>query len=65
MPLFPYLPVIVWMGMVKVVLEAAHDFNAQPITDPTNPTMNSVSIIPFPTPLARGNVVASLRVSPR
>jgi hypothetical protein len=64
-PLFPYLPVIVWMGMVKVVLDAAHDLDAQPKTDPTNPTMNSVSIIPFPTPLARGNVVGSLCVNPR
>jgi hypothetical protein len=64
-PLFPYLPVIVWMGVVKVVLDAAHDLDAQLITDPTNPTMNSVSIIPFPTPLARGNVVGSLCVNPR
>jgi hypothetical protein len=57
MPLFPYLPVIVWMGMVKVVLGATHDLDAQPITDPINPTMNSVSIIPFPTSLARGDVL--------
>jgi len=45
------------MGMVKVVLGATHDLDAQPITDPTNPTMNSVSIIPFPTSVARGDVL--------
>ena len=24
MPLFPYLPVIIWMGMIRVVLGATH-----------------------------------------
>src|SRR4030095_14835082 len=29
MPLFPYLPVIVWMGMIKVMLGATLDNDAQ------------------------------------
>src|SRR5262249_43976210 len=36
MPLFPYLPVIVWMGMIKVMLGATHDHDAQSMTDPTD-----------------------------
>ena len=48
MPLFPYLPVIVWMGMIKVMLGATHDHDAQSMTDPTDLTMNRASIIPFP-----------------
>ena len=47
MPLFPYLPVIVWMGMIQVVLGATGD-----ITDASELTMNRGSIIPFPTPLS-------------
>jgi hypothetical protein len=35
MPLFPYLPVIVWMGMIQVVLGATGD-----ITDASELTMN-------------------------
>ena len=50
MPLFPYLPVIVWMGMIKVMLGATHDHDAQSMTDPTDLTMNRASIIPFPAP---------------
>jgi hypothetical protein len=52
MPLFPYLPVIVWMGMIKVMLGATLDNDAQSTTDPTDPTMNRASIIPFPAPRA-------------
>ena len=51
MPIFPYLPVIVWMGIIKVALGATRDLDAQRITDPANPTMNRASIIPFPPPL--------------
>jgi len=47
MPLFPYLPVIVWMGIIKVILGATLDHDAQSI-DPANLTMNTASIIPFP-----------------
>ena len=52
MPLFPYLPVIVWMGMIQVMVGATHDHNAQSADDPANLTMNRGSIRPFPTPLA-------------
>jgi hypothetical protein len=48
MPLFPYLPVIVWMGMFRVVLGATHDRDAQSVDDPANVMMNCGSIIPFP-----------------
>ena len=51
MSIFPYLPVIVWMGIIKVALGATRDLDAQRITDPANPTMNRASIIPFPPPL--------------
>jgi hypothetical protein len=47
MPLFPYLPLIVWMGMIQVVLGATGD-----ITDASELTRNRGSIIPFPTPLS-------------
>jgi len=33
MPLFPYFPVIVWVGMIKVMLEVTHDDDAQRIND--------------------------------
>lgn len=52
MPLFPYLPVIVWMGMIEVALDATHDLDerndAHRKPDPTNLTMNPASIIRFP-----------------
>jgi len=51
MPLLPYLPVIVWMGMIQVVLDAAHAQNGQSIDDPENLTAHRGRIIPFPTPL--------------
>ena len=47
MPLFPYLPVIVWMGLIKVMLGATLDHNAR-MTDPTDLTMDTASIIHFP-----------------
>jgi hypothetical protein len=52
MPLFPYLPVIVWMGMIQVVLGATHDHDAQSVDDPADLTTNPGSIIPFPTSFA-------------
>ena len=52
MPLFPYFPVIVWMGMIKVMLDVTHDDDAPPINDSINLMTNSASIVPFPTSLA-------------
>jgi hypothetical protein len=52
MTLFPYLPVIVWMGMIQVLLGATHDHDAQSVDDPTNLTANGGTIVPFPTSLA-------------
>ena len=49
MPIFPYLPVIVWMGIIKIALGATPDLDAQRTTDPANAAMNRASIIPFPT----------------
>jgi hypothetical protein len=51
MPLFPYLPVIVWMGMIQVVLGTTHGQNGQSIDDPANLTVHPGSIIPFPMSL--------------
>jgi hypothetical protein len=45
MPLFPYFPLIVWMGMIQVALGATTD-----ITDASDLTMNRRSITPFRTP---------------
>ena len=42
MPLFPYLPVIVWMGMIQGALGATAD-----ITDASELAMSRGSIIPF------------------
>jgi hypothetical protein len=36
------------MGMIKVMLGATLDHDAQSMTDPTDLTMDSASIIPFP-----------------
>jgi hypothetical protein len=52
MPLFPYLLVIVWMGMVQVMLGATPDRDAQSVNDPANVTMSRGSIVPFPTTFA-------------
>ena len=52
MPLFFYLPAIVWMGMIEVALDATHDLDgrndAHRKPDPINLTMNPTSIIRFP-----------------
>jgi hypothetical protein len=52
MPLFPYLPVIVWMGMIQAVMGVTHDHDAQSVDEPANLMINRGSIIPFPRPLA-------------
>lgn len=57
MPLFPYLPAIVWVGMIKVMLDMTHDDDALGINDSTGLSANSASIVPFPTPLARAVVL--------
>jgi hypothetical protein len=57
MPLFPYFPVIVWVGMIKVMLDVTHDDDVLRINDSTGLTANSASIVPFPTPLARALVL--------
>jgi hypothetical protein len=49
MPLFPYLPVIIWMGMIQVLLGATH---AQSIDDPADLTTNRGNIVPFPASFA-------------
>lgn len=54
MPLFFYLPAIVWMGLVAVVLDATkldERNDAQRIPDPADLTMNG-SVIRFRLPLA-------------
>jgi hypothetical protein len=52
MTLFPYLPVIVWMGMIQVMLGATHDHDAQSVDDPANLTTKRGTIVSFPTSLA-------------
>jgi len=57
MPLFFYLPAIIWMGMIAVVLDATRDDldernDAQRIFDPVDLTMDG-SVIRFRLPLAR------------
>ena len=49
MPLFPYFPVIVWVGMIKVMLDMTHDDDALGINDSTGLSANSESIVPFPS----------------
>jgi len=43
MPVFPYLPIIIWRGMAKVMLGATDD-DAQSMVDPTDVTMNRARI---------------------
>jgi len=52
MPLFPYLPVIVWMGMIQVALDATDiDERDTQHIDPDH-LMNYDNIITFPTAAA-------------
>ena len=48
----PYFPVIVWVGMIKVMLDMTHDDDALGVNDSTGLSANSASIVAFPTPLA-------------
>ena len=49
MPLFFYLPLIVWSGMVEIMLDTTHDPDGQnDQRDPANPMMDTASIIRFP-----------------
>ena len=57
MPLFPYLPAIVWVGMIKVMLDMTHDDDALGINVSTGLSANSASIVSFHTPLARAVVL--------
>lgn len=53
MPLFPYLPFILWMGMIAVMLDPMHGPGEENVRrDPADPAMDPASIIPFPTLLA-------------
>jgi hypothetical protein len=53
MPLFFYLPLIVWSGMVEIMLDTTHDPDGQnDQRDPANPMMDTASIIRFPMPAA-------------
>jgi hypothetical protein len=40
------------VGMIKIMLDMAHDDDALGINDSTGLSANSASIVPFPTPLA-------------
>jgi hypothetical protein len=58
MPLFFYLPAIIWMGMIAAVLDARRDDldernDAQRISDPVDLTVMDESVIRFRLPLAR------------
>ena len=59
MPLFPYLSIIVWMGMTKVMLGATDD-DAQSMADATDVTVNRVRIIPFPRHARLGRTSCSV-----
>ena len=50
MPLFLYFPVIVWVGMIKVMLDMTHDDDALGINNSTGLSANSASIVPFSYP---------------
>jgi hypothetical protein len=46
-PIFPYLPVIVWRGIIKVALGATRDLDAPRITDPAHPDVKPREHHPF------------------
>jgi len=53
MPLFPYLPVIVWMGMIRIALDATDiDERDTQHIDPDHLMMNYDNIIAFPAAAA-------------
>ena len=48
-----YSPIIVWMGVFKVMLAAKHDgVDAPIINDFADETINRATTVTFPTPLA-------------
>jgi hypothetical protein len=47
MPLFPFLPLIVWTGLLEFALNTAHD-DEQAQRDLANQIIDTPSIIPFP-----------------
>ncbi len=58
MPLFFYLPAIIWMGMIAAALDARRDDldernDAQRISDPVDLTVMDESVIRFRLPVAR------------
>jgi hypothetical protein len=58
MPLFFYLPAIIWMGMIAAAFDATRDDldernDAQRISDPADLTVMDESVIRFRLPLAR------------
>lgn len=57
MPLFPYFTIIIWVGMIKVMLDMTQGDDALGINDLTGVSANSASIVPFPTPLARAVIL--------
>jgi len=59
MPLFPYLSIIVWMSLIKVMLGATDD-DAQSMADPTDVMMNRASIILFPAQVRRRRTSCSV-----
>ena len=50
MPLFPYLPMIIWMGVIQVALGVTHDDDAQSADDPANLTMNRGTVVALRMP---------------
>jgi len=55
MPLFPYLPLILWTAMLQVMLDQAHDPNEQNSQcDPANAPMDPARVVRFQLVLASG-----------
>jgi hypothetical protein len=50
MPLFPYLPMIVWMGVIQIALGLTNDHDAQSADDPANLTMKRGTVVPLRMP---------------
>ncbi len=49
MPIFFYLPLIVWTGLIEVAMDATQDRDQQNAQrDPADLMMDGASIIPFP-----------------
>ena len=48
MPLLPWLPVIVWMGMINVALDVRDDEPIADVPDPDDLVTSRENIIAFP-----------------